>query len=126
MMGTKLQTRRAFLATTGIGLAFGFRVLRAQPQQASLLPGIETGEPTKSFALQNVTIIDGTGKAAMSGMTVVLAGNRIHSVAPTHKIALPRDMQVMDSSGKFLIPGLWDMHIHTDEIEHLSLFIPNG
>jgi hypothetical protein len=87
------------------------------------------------FAIQNVTVIDATGAAAKSGMTVLITGNRIRKIDKTHTIRLARDVKVVDGSGKFLIPGLWDMHAHiyredkpVDVIGHkfISIFIANG
>jgi len=39
---------------------------------------------------------------------------------------MPEGSQVVDATGKFLIPGLWDMHVHPTEKEYLPLFIANG
>ncbi|HEX5107185.1 MAG TPA: amidohydrolase family protein [Vicinamibacterales bacterium] len=84
----------------------------------------------KSLALRNVTVIDCTGKPAMLGMTVVIVGNRIESLNPVGKTTNAAGVQVVDASGKFLIPGLWDMHVHWWPGENGSglspLFIPNG
>jgi imidazolonepropionase-like amidohydrolase len=84
---------------------------------------MELGEPTRSLALRNVTIIDATGQPAMPGMTVMIAGNKIQSISRT---ATPSGVETIDASGKFLIPGLWDMHIHDSLGEINPLFIPNG
>ena len=65
-----------------------------------------------SLAITNVTVIDTTGGPNRPGMTVVLEGNRIVAVAPTRRASLPKSARAVDGSGKFLIPGLWDMHIH--------------
>jgi len=46
-------------------------------------------------------------------MTVVVEGNRIAAVGRTGKVRIPKSAQVVDARGKFLIPGLWDMHAHT-------------
>jgi imidazolonepropionase-like amidohydrolase len=64
--------------------------------------------------LRNVTVIDGTGKAAQPGMTVVIVGNRIQSVQPANGASLGPDVQVEDVGGRYLIPGLWEMHSHPD------------
>ena len=61
---TKRETRRHFLTRSGTVATLAMRGLRAQPQQTFRPPGIEAGEPIKSLALQNVTVIDGTGKPA--------------------------------------------------------------
>ncbi|MDX2143882.1 MAG: amidohydrolase family protein [Rhodospirillaceae bacterium] len=61
-------------------------------------------------AITNVTLIDGTGGPAQPGVTVVTNGARIAAVGADVKI--PRGMKRIDGTGKFLMPGLMDMHIH--------------
>lgn len=63
-----------------------------------------------TLAIQNVTLIDGTGEAPRDGMTVVVAEGRVSAVGKDVKI--PSDAQLIDGTGKFLIPGLMDIHIH--------------
>lgn len=112
-------TRRQFLTTAaGAGL-FGWRALRAQAPQSVHIPGLEVGEAS-SLALRNVTVIDATGAPARAGMTVSIAGSRIQSVVPTSAAALGPNVQVIEAAGKFLIPGLWDMHAH------FTLFAPQA
>ena len=83
-------------------------------------------------AVQNVTIIDATGASERPGMTVLIAGNRILKISRTQKTKLAEDVRIVDGSGRYLIPGLWDMHIHPFEgkdirwKEFMALFIANG
>ncbi len=80
-----------------------------------------------SLVLTHVTVIDTTGAPAKSDMAVVIVGDRIGAVARTDDLTLPRDAQVIDASGKYLIPGLWDMHVHVGNQEvFFPLFIANG
>jgi imidazolonepropionase-like amidohydrolase len=60
---------------------------------------------------ENVTLIDGTGRPAVPNAWVLVEGDRITRVA-VREIEAPRDSRRIDGSGKFLIPGLMDMHIH--------------
>ena len=60
-------------------------------------------------------------------MTVDIEGGRIKAIGRTGRVRLPRGAQVIDAAGKFLIPGLWDMHVHFTEAERtFPLFIANG
>ena len=63
----------------------------------------------QSVAITHVTVIDTAAGNAAADMTVVLSGDRIVSV---DKKVAPVGAQVVDGRGKFLIPGLWDMHVH--------------
>jgi imidazolonepropionase-like amidohydrolase len=72
----------------------------------------------------HVTVIDVTGAPSKSEMTVVVAGNRIAAVGRTGIVRIPKDAQVVGASGKFLIPGLWDMHTHTLREDRIGAFFP--
>jgi imidazolonepropionase-like amidohydrolase len=65
----------------------------------------------RSVVLNHVTIINPTG-APRREMAVLISGNRIAAVDRVGRIRVPPDAQVLDASGKFLIPGLADMHNH--------------
>ncbi len=82
-------------------------------------------EPTP-LVLTHVTLIDMTSEAAKPDMTVIISGNRIQQVGKSHSTPIPKDAQVVDANGRFMIPGLWDMHIHWYEQDYLGLFIANG
>ncbi|CAN5816146.1 hypothetical protein BH23GEM5_BH23GEM5_25870 [soil metagenome] len=44
----------------------------------------------------------------LPNQTVLIAGNRIQAVGPSARVKIPTDAQVVDATGKYLIPGLWD------------------
>jgi imidazolonepropionase-like amidohydrolase len=71
-----------------------------------------SGGSPAPIAITRVTVIDTTGGPSRTGMTVVVDGERIVRVAPTGSFPVPDHARVVDGSGRFLIPGLWDMHIH--------------
>jgi len=64
------------------------------------------------LAITHVAVIDATGSPANPDMTVVITGDRITEIGKTEKIRLPKGARVVEGTGKFLIPGLWDMHAH--------------
>ena len=64
-----------------------------------------------SLLFENVTLIDGTGRPAMPNAWVLVEGDRITRVA-VREIEAPEGAERIDGRGKFLIPGLMDMHIH--------------
>jgi imidazolonepropionase-like amidohydrolase len=64
------------------------------------------------LAITHVTLIDGTGAAAQSDITVVIRGTTIVAVGPSVSTVIPSRAITVNASGKFLIPGLADMHIH--------------
>jgi hypothetical protein len=80
----------------------------------------------RPLVLTHVTVIDTTGGPALPDVTVVIRGDRIVSIGKNGKIRVPAGSQVVDATGKFLIPGLWDMDVLLYEPDYLSLFIANG
>jgi imidazolonepropionase-like amidohydrolase len=64
------------------------------------------------LVLVGVNVVDVTGGSTQDNVTVVIKADRIVSIAKRGFIALGRDVQLVNASGKFLIPGLWDMHVH--------------
>jgi imidazolonepropionase-like amidohydrolase len=81
---------------------------------------------TPPLAITQVTVIDATGAAPQRDMTVVIGGERIHALGRTADVHLSENTQVVRGEGKFLIPGLWDMHVHWNDERYLKLFIANG
>ena len=78
---------------------------------------------SQSLVLNHVTVIDATGAPARPDTVVVITGGRIANIGK--RAALPKDAQTVDATGKFLIPGLWDMHGHPHRPDDLVLFIAN-
>jgi imidazolonepropionase-like amidohydrolase len=67
----------------------------------------------RPLAFTHVSVIDTTGGPLQPDMTVIVSGNRITALGKTGNLAIPKAAQVTDAKGKFMIPGLWDMHQHT-------------
>lgn len=89
-------------------------------------PPAPTAEKARPLVLTHVTVIDATGAPAQADRTVVILGDRIAEIGAGASVRVPRDAQVVDATGKFLIPGLWDMHVHWLHRDYLPLFIANG
>lgn len=77
-----------------------------------IFPVVLPARPAASLVFQHVTVIDGTGRAALADQTVVVVGGRITALGPAGQIKIEKSARVIDGRGKFLIPGLWDMHVH--------------
>ncbi len=81
-------------------------------------------QPKAPIVFTHVTIIDVTGAASKRDTTVVITGDRISAIGDN--LPVPAGAQVVDATGKFLIPGLWDMHVHWYVRDTFTLFIANG
>lgn len=86
-------------------------------KQGSTPPGI-----TSDLAIVGVTLIDMTSAAPKDDMTIVVSGSRIVAVSPTGSISLDAHVRQISGRGRYLIPGLWDMHTHVAEFG--SLWLP--
>lgn len=64
------------------------------------------------LAITHVTVIDATGSDPQPDITVLLAGRGIETIGSSNAVAVPPGAQILDGTGKFLIPGLVDMHLH--------------
>ena len=93
---------------------------------ALLLAQSKGDRQSKSLVLTHVTIIDVTGGVPKPDMTVVITGDRISQVEEAGKVVAAPGATVVDASGKFLIPGLWDMHVHWYIRDTFTLFLANG
>jgi len=78
-----------------------------------------------TLLIRNVSLIDSTGSPVQKNMNVLLDAARIVRIT-TANASVPAGAKVIDGSGLFLIPGLWDMHVHWYEESYLPLFVANG
>jgi len=86
------------------------------------------------IVITHVTVINPGTSSVQENKTVVITNGRITSVAGSETLQPPKNARVIDARGQYLIPGLWDMHVHSafgdwfpggrDII--LPLFIANG
>lgn len=79
-----------------------------------------------SIALENVTVIDVADGAVRPNQTVVVADNRITQVGPAAEVVLPAETTKIGAAGRFVVPGLWDMHVHFASADYAPLFVANG
>ncbi len=64
------------------------------------------------LAITNGSVVDPHTGALLSGQTIVILKGRIAKLASNDSLIIPENATQIDGSGKFLIPGLWDMHVH--------------
>lgn len=92
---------RVKVRTMGVLVAIGLLVrVQATPAQE------------RSLAVTHATLIDGTGAPPRENVTILVRDGLIDSVVDSAKAVIPDDARVVDATGKFIIPGLADMHVH--------------
>ena len=72
----------------------------------------EMPEPGGTKAISGATLIDGTTRPPLRDAVIVIAGSRIDHVGSAQDTDIPMGAEIIDASGKFVIPGLSDMHNH--------------
>src|SRR5256885_13939801 len=82
------------------------------------------GGAAQTFAFTHAPVIDMTGAPPQADMTVVVTGNRLATLGPSRAVRIPKGGLAYDATGKFLIPGLWDMHVHAAWSSTLPTFGP--
>jgi hypothetical protein len=90
----------------------------------AVIPQAKPSASSSALVITHVTVIDATGAPAKRNTNVVIAQGRIAAIG--ERVRIPKDAQIIDATGKFLIPGLWDMHVHWSDTDYLPLFLANG
>jgi imidazolonepropionase-like amidohydrolase len=102
---------------------------RAGTDEMNALAEISKGIPgsrAATLALVGGTLIDGTGAAPVPDSAVVIHDGRIVAVGPRSEVKIPRHAHVVDARGKFILPGLWDMHAHFEQVEWGPIYLAAG
>jgi len=97
----------ASLLCVAVALALTACARREAPPAADAAPPAEP-----YLAITHVTLVDVAQGVLVPGQNVVVRGGRIVKVGDTLAVNVPLRAEVVDGRGKFLIPGLWDMHVH--------------
>jgi len=84
------------------------------------------GSRTTTLAIVGATLIDGTGAPPLADAAVVVQNGRIKAAGPRTKVRIPKGAKVVDAKGKFLLPGLWDMHAHFEQVEWGPIYLAAG
>ena len=81
-----------------------------------------------AFVLKHVTVIDVTADQPLQALkfdqAIVVTGNRITAMGQTANVKVPAGAQIVDGGGRFVIPGLWDMHVHSLVGDRPDLLLP--
>jgi len=79
------------------------------------------------YVIRNVNLIDGSGKAMQVKVSVFVKDGRIADIQSAGA-NIPRGWQVLDGSRKYLVPGLWDMHVHLADVDEsaIPIFVTYG
>jgi imidazolonepropionase-like amidohydrolase len=84
------------------------------------------GSHAPTLAIVGATLIDGTGAAPIADSAVLIREGRIVARGPSGKVKIPKAAHRIDAKGMFLLPGLWDMHAHFEQVEWGPIYLAAG
>jgi len=99
-MSSRLLPRVIALGVVGLPAGTATTALLAQP-------------PGRHLAIVHGTVLTMADSVPIADGTVLIEGGRIVAVGPGRAVAIPAAARRIDATGRFVIPGLWDMHVHT-------------
>ena len=92
---------------------------------AEISKGI-SGSRAPKLAIVGGTLIDGTGSAATADSVILIENGKISAAGPSSQVTIPAGFQKIDARGKTILPGLWDMHAHFEQVEWGQIYLAAG
>ena len=86
-----------------------------------LLVVVNSNAQVPTTAITHVSVVDVINGQLLPDVTVVITGNQISTISSANKLSFPAATATVDGRGKFLIPGLWDMHVHLGNATEAAL-----
>ena len=81
---------------------------------------------SEMIALRGATLIDGTGAPAIPDSVVLVQNGKIIAAGARAKAKIPKRARTIDVRGKTIVPGLWDMHAHFEQVEWGPVYLAAG
>ncbi|MDP1569623.1 MAG: amidohydrolase family protein [Vicinamibacterales bacterium] len=120
--------RHAFLGRPVLSALLVLGTLSIGADTASVRPAAHSFQMPSPTAITAVTVVDGTSRMDGRPMTVIIRDGAFAAVEPAAGLPPPADALLVDGRGRYLVPGLWDMHVHLAKsgVDSLALFVANG
>jgi hypothetical protein len=100
--------------------------VRAELSALARLTATARMAPAKKLAIVGATLEDSTGAAPVKDSVIVIEAGVITAVGPRSQTRIPKDATILDASGKYALPGLWDMHAHYEQVEWGPIYLAAG
>jgi len=84
------------------------------------------GDPAQVTALVGGDVVDGLSDVTRRDMTVIVENGRIRAIGSRSEIEVPESAAIIDVTGKTLMPGLWDMHAHSNQVQWAPAYLAGG
>jgi imidazolonepropionase-like amidohydrolase len=85
-----------------------------------------SGSHAETLAILGGTLVDGTGSAPVPDSAVVIERGHIIAAGPRGHVKIPRSATKIDARGRTILPGLWDMHAHFEQVEWGPIYLAAG
>ena len=83
-------------------------------------------EMPKLRALVGADVIDGISETLRKNMTLLIENGRITKIGKADVVKVPNGAEVLDLKGKTIMPGLWDMHAHSNQVQWAPAYLAGG
>ena len=114
-----------FLGSVGLLLLTNQGILSFdKPYGHNLMDRLEPQNPVVAF--QNVNVIPMDSERVLENQTVIVRAGAIESIGSSEQVQVPDEALIVDGQGKYLMPGLVDMHVHVMTENELLLFAAHG
>jgi len=110
---------------SGLGIFVGLAGSDGMAALADISKGI-SGSRAERLALVGGLLIDGTGRDPIPDSVVLIEKGRIVDAGPKSRVKIPGGTQKVDARGKTILPGLWDMHAHFEQVEWGPIYLAAG
>jgi imidazolonepropionase-like amidohydrolase len=104
----------------------GVHILGAAVLALAGMRGPAASAAASRLAIVGCNLLDGTGNGPRGDVTILIEGDRIVRVAPSAEVAVPDGADRIDARGRWVVPGLFDMHVHVHNADFFPLFLANG
>ncbi|MBU2995849.1 amidohydrolase family protein [Cellulophaga baltica] len=84
------------------------------------------GDQANIKALVGGDIIDGVKGAIQKNMTIIIENGKIKEIGSSPETKIPENAKVIDVKGKTLMPGMWDMHAHSNQVQWAPAYLAGG
>lgn len=79
-----------------------------------------------AVVITNANLIDGTGRETVKDAVIVIENGRIIAAGARSSTKIPKGARAFDAGGKYVLPGLWDMHAHFQQVEWGPVYLAAG
>ena len=100
--------------------------VKANLKELGRLNAVARMPETRKLAIVGATLEDSTGAPAVKDSVIVIADGVITAVGSRSEVKVPIEATVLDATGKFAVPGLWDMHAHYEQVEWGPIYLAAG